>query len=125
MKTPVQVGIIGCGTISGAYFKGCAPYSMIKIKACADLDMDRAKARAEEYGVQACSVDALLADPDIQMQRSIWRQLPQENMCIVKSHWLSIAPMGKRPLLRLDKKACGWAVRPIRFWAAVFRPAAS
>lgn len=67
MGSPVKVGIVGCGTISGAYFKGCEPYDIIEIKSCADLDINRAKERAEEYGVQACSVDDLLADPEIQI----------------------------------------------------------
>lgn len=67
MASPVKVGIVGCGTISGAYFKGCAPYDMIEIKSCADLDINRAKERAEEYGVIACSVEDLLADPEIQI----------------------------------------------------------
>ena len=67
MASPVKVGIIGCGTISGAYFKGCAPYDIVEIKSCADLDMNRAKEKAEEFGVEACSIDALLADPEIQI----------------------------------------------------------
>ena len=67
MDAPVKIGIIGCGTISGAYFKGCAPYDIVEIVACADLDLGRAKEKGEEYGVRACSVDALLADPEIQI----------------------------------------------------------
>ena len=67
MATPVKVGIIGCGTISNAYFNGCAPYDIIEIAACADLDIERAKEKGEEHGVRACSVDELLADPDIQI----------------------------------------------------------
>ena len=67
MNTPVNIGIIGCGTISGAYFKGCAPYGILKITACADIDMSRAQARAGEFGVQAMSVEDLLSDPDIQI----------------------------------------------------------
>lgn len=67
MGEPIKVGIVGCGNISSAYFKGCAPYDIIEIKSCADLDLNRAKEKAEEYGVQACSVDDLLADPEIQI----------------------------------------------------------
>lgn len=62
----MKVGVIGCGNISPQYFKGAKLYSEIEIVACADLNVDLAKARAEEFGVpKALSVDALLADPDL------------------------------------------------------------
>jgi predicted dehydrogenase len=63
---PVNVGIVGCGNISGIYLKNGAVFEDIAIAAVADIDMDRARARAAEYGVpRACSVDELLADPQI------------------------------------------------------------
>jgi predicted dehydrogenase len=68
MGESVKVGVIGCGTISGAYFKGCDPYDILEVVACADLDMHRAQEKAEEFGVpRACSVEELLGDPDIQI----------------------------------------------------------
>jgi len=68
MGARVKVGVIGCGNISGAYFRGCKPYDILEVVACADLIMDRAKAKAEEFEVpRACSVDELLADPEIQI----------------------------------------------------------
>ena len=61
-----QVGLIGCGTISGIYLKNRTRFETFEIVACADIDLDRARARAEEYGVpRACSVAELLADPEI------------------------------------------------------------
>ncbi len=65
--TPFRVGLIGCGNISNAYFKGCAPYSkLIQITACSDLDLARARAKAEEQGIaKACTPSELLKDPDI------------------------------------------------------------
>jgi predicted dehydrogenase len=64
----VKVGVIGCGAISGAYFRGCKPYDIVEIVACSDLIMDRAKKKAEEFGIpKACSVEELLADPEIQI----------------------------------------------------------
>ncbi len=62
-----KVGIIGCGNICDQYFKGCATFDILEVVACADIDMSRAEAKAAEYGVQALTVDALLADPDIQI----------------------------------------------------------
>lgn len=64
---PLRVGLIGCGNISNAYFKGTEPFgSYVKITACADLDIARAKAKADEHQVaKSCSVKELLSDPDI------------------------------------------------------------
>ena len=64
----VKVGIIGCGKISPAYFKGCRAFDILDIVACADLDQSRADARAAEFGARACtSDDELLAIPDIEI----------------------------------------------------------
>jgi predicted dehydrogenase len=63
----MRVGLVGCGSISNAYFKNLAPFSAYaQITACSDLDVDRARAKAAEHGVaKACSVKELLADPEI------------------------------------------------------------
>jgi len=68
MNPKVKVGLIGCGTISGAYFKGCKRYEILEIVACADIDASRAQAKAAEYDIpRACSVDELLADTEIEI----------------------------------------------------------
>jgi predicted dehydrogenase len=59
------IGIIGCGNISDAYFKGAARSSLVQVKACADLNPEAAKAKAALYGATAMSVPAMLADPEI------------------------------------------------------------
>ena len=64
MSKPI-IGIIGCGNISDAYLKGAARSGLIEVKACADLRLEAAQAKASLYGVQAMSIEALLADPDI------------------------------------------------------------
>jgi predicted dehydrogenase len=60
-----QIGIIGCGNISDAYFRGAARSMYVRVKGCADLNADAAQAKAALYGAAAMSVPALLADPDI------------------------------------------------------------
>ncbi|MDT8389729.1 MAG: Gfo/Idh/MocA family oxidoreductase [Lentisphaeria bacterium] len=66
MSEKVNVGIVGCGNISGIYFKRCSAFNILNIAACADLNLDRAKAKAEEYGIpKACATAELMADPDI------------------------------------------------------------
>lgn len=65
---PLRVGIIGCGTISSIYLKNSALFESFDVTACADIVLERARARAEEYGVsKACSVEELLADPEIDL----------------------------------------------------------
>jgi predicted dehydrogenase len=65
---PSGVGIIGCGNISRAYFRGCGFFPNLKIAACADLNTALAKEKAEEWNVpRGCSVDELLADPNIEL----------------------------------------------------------
>lgn len=65
---PVKIGIVGCGNISAVYFQAVKRFEILEIAACADLDIERAKAKAAEWGVpKACTVDELLADPEIQI----------------------------------------------------------
>jgi predicted dehydrogenase len=63
--TKTKVGIIGCGNISNAYFKGCNAFEILEVVACADIDLDRAKAKGQEHGVRALSVDEILVEPEI------------------------------------------------------------
>ena len=64
---PVTIGLIGCGNISAAYLKAAPWFPELRIAAVADLDASRAEARAAEFGLRATSVDALLADPAIEV----------------------------------------------------------
>ncbi|ROU04355.1 Gfo/Idh/MocA family protein [Histidinibacterium lentulum] len=59
------VGIIGCGNISTAYLKLAPLFRGITVRAVADMLPEAAKARAEEYGVRAETVEGLLAAEDI------------------------------------------------------------
>ncbi|WP_457585916.1 Gfo/Idh/MocA family protein [Ensifer canadensis] len=65
MTKELGVGIIGCGNISTTYFKLAPLFRGIRIVACADINAAAAEARATEYGVKAESIEALLANPDI------------------------------------------------------------
>ncbi len=66
--TPVKVGVIGCGAISNAYFTAKNVFPILDIVACADLMQERAEAKAKEHGIaKACSVDELIADPNIEI----------------------------------------------------------
>ena len=64
----VGVGVVGCGYISRVYLENMRGFDVLDVVACADLDLERARARAAEFGVpKAVSVDALLADPAVEL----------------------------------------------------------
>ncbi|MCF1471469.1 Gfo/Idh/MocA family oxidoreductase [Agrobacterium vitis] len=65
MTRELNVGIIGCGNISSAYFTLAPLFKGITVVACADINMNAAELRAEEFGVKAQTVDELLANPDV------------------------------------------------------------
>ena len=66
--TPVGVGVIGCGNISGIYLQNARRLDILNVVACADIDVERARSRAAEYDVpHACSVEELLADPAVEL----------------------------------------------------------
>lgn len=64
---PVRIGLIGCGNISAAYLRAASFFPEFTVVGCADLDMSRAEARAQEFGRRATSIDAMLADPAVEI----------------------------------------------------------
>ncbi len=63
-----KVGIVGCGNISGIYFKAGQTFDILEVAACSDLDPARAREKGEEFGgVPAVTTDELLADPDVRI----------------------------------------------------------
>ena len=64
---PTTIGIIGCGSISDAYLRGAARSRLVRVKSVADIRAEAATEKAAEHMVQAVPVDALLADPDIEI----------------------------------------------------------
>jgi predicted dehydrogenase len=61
----IGVGIIGCGNISEAYLGNAPKFPVLDLVAVSDINMQAAKSKAEAHGVEALSVEALLADPRI------------------------------------------------------------
>ena len=136
MVAKVPVGIIGCGNISPAYIKGCRMFEILDLVAVADIDMSRAQNRAAEHDVPvACTVEELLANPDIEIVI---------NLTTPKAHAavnLAAIAAGKnvhceKPLAvdaktaprcspRRRRRASWSAARPTPSSAAASRPAAS
>ena len=69
MSTPrTKIGVIGCGNISGIYLQADKTFEAIETVACSDLLMDRAREKAAEHSIpRACTVQELLADPEIEI----------------------------------------------------------
>ncbi|MFC4597635.1 Gfo/Idh/MocA family protein [Cohnella hongkongensis] len=78
----IKVGVIGTGNISGIYFQNGNRFGPMEVVACADLDVARAKAKGEEFGVRGCSVEELLADPDIRMVINLTIPLAHAPVCL-------------------------------------------
>ena len=61
-----RVGVIGCGFISGIYLKNMPRFAALSVVACADMAPGVAeKTAAANPGIEAMSVDGLLASPDV------------------------------------------------------------
>ena len=59
------VGIIGAGNISSQYLKAMKTFPVLDIRGIADMKPEVAEKKAAEFGVKAATVDALLADPSV------------------------------------------------------------
>lgn len=65
MSALLRVGVIGAGVISRQYFDSLERLSSLKLVAVADIDEARAAEAAAARGVDARSVDGLLASDDV------------------------------------------------------------
>ena len=63
----VSVGVIGCGNISAAYLKAAKIFPILDIVALSDMNPAAAEARGAEFGIPARPVEAVLADPAVEV----------------------------------------------------------
>ena len=64
----ICVGVIGSGVISEIYLKNMTTrFPNLRVKAVASQHIENAKKRAEQFGLAHCTVEELLADPEIQL----------------------------------------------------------
>jgi predicted dehydrogenase len=106
----VKVGIMGCGQISGIYLKNCSQtFANLEVAACADLVPELARKRAEEFPIgRACTVEELLADPEIEIvvnltvpkaHAEVNRQVSQAGKHVSLANW-TLKPLGNRKSLQ-------------------------
>jgi predicted dehydrogenase len=76
--------MIGCGNISGIYLENLTNlFSNTELAACADLIAERAREAAQSYNVpRACSVEELLADPDIELVLNLTIPKAHAEVCL-------------------------------------------
>ncbi|MBR5768511.1 MAG: Gfo/Idh/MocA family oxidoreductase, partial [Clostridia bacterium] len=65
----MNIGIVGCGNISGIYLENLTrKFKNVSVAAVADLDEGRARAKAEEYGIpRVMTLEEMLADDGIDL----------------------------------------------------------
>jgi predicted dehydrogenase len=63
----LNIGIVGAGSISGAYLATFERLDAVRLVAIADIDAERATAAAQSAGVRASTVDELMAAPDVDL----------------------------------------------------------
>jgi predicted dehydrogenase len=59
------VGVVGCGNVATTYLRNAALFPGVELRACADLAPAAAEAQGRRFGVEAVTVDALLAAPEV------------------------------------------------------------
>ena len=64
---PVGIGVIGCGNISSAYLTAARKFPILNLIALSDANPAAAETRAAEFDLPARSVEALLADPAVEI----------------------------------------------------------
>jgi predicted dehydrogenase len=66
-RPKLRIGVIGCGNISMTYLRNAALFGGVELTACADISPDIAGIRAREYSIRPLTVEALLADPEVDL----------------------------------------------------------
>lgn len=65
---PVRIGIIGAGNISEVYCRNLTSmFDNTTVVGIADIVLERAQERADQFGIEALSVDELIDHPDIEL----------------------------------------------------------
>jgi predicted dinucleotide-utilizing enzyme len=129
------IGIIGCGNISEAYLKAASYFPILDIKGVADIRSEAAETRASQFGLRAMSVDAMLADPSIEIIVNL--TVPAAHVAVGMSvlaagkHSYSESRSAYLPPKRglscnwPKRKACASDVLRTHSWADRIKPAAS
>ena len=61
------IGIVGCGMISGAYFKAAQRFRNITAVGCCDTIAGKAEEKAAEFNCRAMSLEELINHPEVEI----------------------------------------------------------
>lgn len=65
---PVKTAIVGCGTISDAYLSTMtSKFKILEVVGCCDRNPGKAQAAAQKYGIQALTLEEIVADESIEI----------------------------------------------------------
>jgi predicted dehydrogenase len=78
----MRVGVIGCGMVSHAYLGTIVRAAGLELTALASRTMASAKAQAARYGGTAMSVDALLAEPGVDIVVNLAPPAVHHELCL-------------------------------------------
>ena len=68
MNESICVGVIGAGIISDIYLQNMTKkFDNLRVKSVSARNIAKAQVKASRYGLKACSVDDMMADPEIDM----------------------------------------------------------
>ena len=68
MGAVLQLGVIGAGAISDIYLKNLITlFPHVQVKAVCARHLTRAQTKAEQFGIQAYTIEQMLSDPEIRM----------------------------------------------------------
>jgi predicted dehydrogenase len=77
----INVGIVGCGNISGIYIENSRRFPDFDIIACADLDHKKAEETAEKYGIKNIfTVEEMMASSEIDIVLNL--TIPQAHAAV-------------------------------------------
>jgi predicted dehydrogenase len=63
----MKTAVFGCGIISDIYIANMQKFEVLDVVCCAATTLDHAQAKAEQYGLEARTVDEILADDSIEL----------------------------------------------------------
>lgn len=60
-KKTIRTGVVGCGAISDIYLTNMIHrFDQLEVVACCARHLERAQAKAQQYGIRACTFEEML-----------------------------------------------------------------
>lgn len=107
---PVRAAVVGCGAISGIYFKNMTSrFSILEVAGCCDLNEELAAETARKYGIPALTMDGILADESIELVVNL--TTPAAHYSVIKDLLLHGKHVYTEKVLAVDRAEAAELVR--------------